>query len=266
VSQQAITTRISAILDGIERQHGVTILLACESGSRAWGFASPDSDYDVRFVYTRPAQWYLRIDRCRDVIETPSDPVLDVGGWDLRKALQLMRKSNPPLHEWLASPIRYRIARSRLAPLQDLALRAFRPESACHHYLAMARHHWRQIASAECGKAKTYLYALRSVLCCRWIVTHLGPPPLRIVEVAAGTAAEPALTDALQGLIERKARQNESALAKRAAILDDHIAGELARLPAVIPKNPAPLPAAAFNRAFRAILARLPDAPRSLSA
>jgi len=92
-------------LDQIETQHGVKILYACESGSRAWGFPSTDSDYDVRFLYVHPAEWYLSVDEKRDVIERPLTPEnFDIGGWDLRKALRLFRKSNPPLLEWLGSP------------------------------------------------------------------------------------------------------------------------------------------------------------------
>jgi len=106
----AITATILERLAAIEHTELVHILYACESGSRAWGFASPDSDYDVRFIYVRPRDWYLSIDleRRRDVIERPIEGVLDINGWDLRKALQLMRKSNPPLFEWLHSPLVYR--------------------------------------------------------------------------------------------------------------------------------------------------------------
>src|SRR6056297_3590984 len=101
---------IQSRLEALEQQENIHIALAVESGSRAWGFASSDSDYDVRFVYLRPTNWYLSIDleRRRDVIEQPIIDEYDVGGWDLRKALQLLRKCNPPLLEWLNSPIVYR--------------------------------------------------------------------------------------------------------------------------------------------------------------
>jgi len=99
----------------VERDHDVEIVFACESGSRGWGFSSPDSDYDVRFVYRHCAEWYLTAtERAgkgqpqRDVIELPIDAELDVGGWDLRKALRLLDNSNPTLWEWLRSPIVYR--------------------------------------------------------------------------------------------------------------------------------------------------------------
>src|SRR5438045_8726086 len=102
--------RIKAALTEIERDEGVRIFYACESGSRAWGFPSADSDYDVRFLYVRPRDWYLSVDveRKRDVIERPITDELDVSGWDIRKALMLLKKSNPPLLEWLGSPIIYR--------------------------------------------------------------------------------------------------------------------------------------------------------------
>lgn len=86
-------------LHEIEAEEGVRILLAVESGSRAWGFASPDSDYDVRFLYVRRAEDYLRLDAVRDVIERPIDDELDINGWDLQKALRLLYKSNPTLFE-----------------------------------------------------------------------------------------------------------------------------------------------------------------------
>ena len=86
-------------LDAIEAEHGVQILYACESGSRGWGIASQDSDYDVRFIYCHRRDWYLAVGEPRDVIELPINDVLDINGWDLRKALQLMRKSNPTLLE-----------------------------------------------------------------------------------------------------------------------------------------------------------------------
>ena len=91
----------------IEQTQNVRILLAVESGSRAWGFASPDSDYDVRFIYVRPKDAYLRLQKHRDVIELPINDALDINGWDLTKTLRLLHKSNPTLFEWGASPIVY---------------------------------------------------------------------------------------------------------------------------------------------------------------
>ena len=94
-------------IQSIEKDEHVVAFYVCESGSRAWGFPSSDSDYDVRFLYMHPVDWYLSIEPKRDVIEKPIDNQLDINGWVLKKALSLFRKSNPPLLEWLGSPIIY---------------------------------------------------------------------------------------------------------------------------------------------------------------
>lgn len=104
----AMRERVLEELTRLEQEHDVTVLYACESGSRAWGFASPDSDYDVRFVYVQQPDWYLRVDEPRDVLERPLTDELDLSGWELRKTLRLLRKSNPTLLEWLDSPLVYR--------------------------------------------------------------------------------------------------------------------------------------------------------------
>ena len=115
-----MTTRITAALAALEAQHGIRILYACESGSRAWGFPSPDSDYDVRFIYVHPLDWYLGLDEGPDTLNFPVDDELDLAGWELRKTLRLLRGSNAALFEWLQSPIVYHEApgfRARLAPM-----------------------------------------------------------------------------------------------------------------------------------------------------
>ena len=126
-------------LENIEKEYDVKIILASESGSRAWGFPSNDSDYDVRFIYVNKKDWYLSIAERRDVIELPIDSVLDINGWDLRKSLQLMRKSNSPLLEWMNSPIQYCVWRSAFHRMYNLSKIAFMPETSCHHYLSMSK-------------------------------------------------------------------------------------------------------------------------------
>src|SRR3546814_6400248 len=122
-------SRIEALLERIELEHGVRILFAVESGSRAWGFASADSDWDVRFVYARPAEYYLSLAPRRDVIELPIENGIDAGGWDIRKALSLLLNANPTLLEWLKSPIVYRRG-PVMAQLARLAERTGHPPGA----------------------------------------------------------------------------------------------------------------------------------------
>jgi predicted nucleotidyltransferase len=138
-------------LDAIESESGVTIVFACESGSRAWGFASPDSDYDVRFLYVSHPSWYLSVDLedKRDVIETPIEGVWDVNGWDLRKALRLYRKSNPPLLEWLQSPIVYREPSGAAGKLRNLVPSFYSPTASMYHYLHMAQKNYRTYLREE---------------------------------------------------------------------------------------------------------------------
>lgn len=151
VMQEVITEQ----LDRLEREEQVRILYACESGSRAWGFPSQDSDYDVRFIYVRKPEWYLSIFDKRDVIERPISDKLDISGWDLRKALNLYRKSNPPLLEWLQSPIRYAEKYSVTEQLREISPLTFSPKSCMYHYLNMARGNYREYLSgtaAACPK------------------------------------------------------------------------------------------------------------------
>lgn len=164
-------------LDQIERKYGVRILLAVESGSRAWGFASPDSDYDVRFIYLQKARDYLRIEPAKDVIEWQLDEVLDINGWDLKKALYAMGKGNPNLLEWTASPIVYRKAPEweRIAALKDSF---FSEKAALHHYYGIAGHTLKSYLSEDRVKYKKYFYALRPLLCCRWIRHFHEAPPV----------------------------------------------------------------------------------------
>ena len=145
-------------LNEIERAENVRILLAVESGSRAWGFASPDSDYDVRFIYVRPKTDYLRLEPIRDVIEYPLDDVLDINGWDLSKVLRLLRKSNPTLFEWFSSPIVYRET-AFANEFRSVMLRYFSSKRGLSHYLSMAISNYREYLKGGMVRAKKYFYA-----------------------------------------------------------------------------------------------------------
>lgn len=165
-------------LDALESEQGIFITYAAESGSRAWGFDSANSDYDVRGIYVRPHDWYLSInvENKRDVIER-SEGDLDIHLWDLRKALGLMKKSNPALLEWFKSPVVYRQSlESKL--IKDLIPRFYSPRRASYHYLHMARGNWSRYLQDPIVKAKKYLYVIRPVLVLRWIERYPDPPPV----------------------------------------------------------------------------------------
>lgn len=243
-------------LNAVEENHQVRILHACESGSRAWGFASPDSDYDVRFLYVHPADWYLSISPQRDVIEDINDGVLDINGWDLRKALQLLQKSNAPLREWLYSPIVYRSHEAALGLLQTLAQQSFRPESLCHHYLAMARKSFETAQQQQQTTIKGYLYTVRPLLCCRWLCVHHSQPPMRfddlLIEFLPDRQEE--IRRYLETLLAAKAKGHEKTSVDRQDFFERYLREQFDEQEAHIPKNPGKLPLDAFDRTFRSIL------------
>ena len=166
----------------IESRENIRILLAVESGSRAWGFASPDSDYDVRFIYVRPREDYLRLEKRRDVIELPIEGELDINGWDLNKTLRLLRASNPTLFEWFSSPIIYRET-AFAREFRNVMQQYFYSRRGLNHYLSMAGSNYREYLKGETVKAKKYFYVLRPVLACRWILDKDTPPPMLFSEL-----------------------------------------------------------------------------------
>jgi len=169
---------INGRLTKIEKDENVRILFACESGSRAWGFPSTDSDYDVRFIYVHPAEWYLSIQDRRDVIERPLENLIDESGWELRKALRLLKKSNPPLLEWMQSSVIYRSDPNFVNEFKKLMTNYYSPRQCMYHYLHMAKGNIREYLKGERVWTKKYFYVLRPLLACRWIEAGLGVVPM----------------------------------------------------------------------------------------
>ena len=247
-----IFERIRYALASLEAARDVRVLYACESGSRAWGFASRDSDYDVRFLYIHRRDWYLSVDDRRDVIEQPIADDLDVSGWELRKALRLLRKSNPPLLEWLRSPVVYRHDPVFVAEFGTLACEFYSPRCCFAHYLHMARGNWRgYLLDREWVSLKKYLYVFRPLLGCRWIERRLGPVPMEFARLVAGTLEEPKTRAALQSLVERKQAGDELAVAPPVPVLSRFIHDELTRLAALDEADDVQADAEELNRFFR---------------
>ncbi|MEL7060440.1 MAG: nucleotidyltransferase domain-containing protein [Acidobacteriota bacterium] len=257
----AMHQRVVERLAALEAEQGVEILHACESGSRAWGFPSRDSDYDVRFLYRRPSAWYLSVFPGRDVLEQPIDAELDLGGWDVRKALALMRRGNAPLLEWLASPIVYRHSGEAHRILCEVADLAFRPESTSHHYLAQTRSILRTARELGGLRQKPYFYARRALLAARWVIEQGTSPPMRfwtLVDALASSVEADDLggpsVDELEELAATKldgTENSEQTVSSRwhAALA---IEGEI--LVGRLPSNPPPTPVEVFDDAFRRLL------------
>lgn len=223
-----VVAQVDARLASVAADEGVAIPLAIESGSRAWGFPSPDSDYDCRFVYLRPASDYLSPWLPRDVVETPLDAVLDVGGWDLRKAVQLLVRGNAVVLEWLRSPIAYGVDTAFRDSFLDLAERVADPDLLRRHHLHVGRGQWEQVAAAldRDGAAvplKRLFYALRPALTLHWLDQHPDRvvPPMDLPSLVAGTELPPGVAGAVDEAVRRKAVSREAEAGQvPAAVLD----------------------------------------------
>ncbi|MFF2889708.1 nucleotidyltransferase domain-containing protein [Paenibacillus sp. NPDC057967] len=226
-----MTTKIRRELERLEQEEGIRILYACESGSRAWGFPSQDSDYDVRFIYVRPVDWYLSIFEKRDVIERPISEMLDISGWDLRKTLNLFRKSNPPLMEWLDSPIIYSEAFQTADRLRELSYEAYSPKASIYHYLHMARGNYRTYLQGEVVRIKKYFYVLRPILACEWILRMGKMPPMAFESLVDELLPKDGELYRLIGeLLARKKAGDELDDEPRLPLLNEYIEDRLASL------------------------------------
>lgn len=222
---------ILSLLERIERDRGVRILYACESGSRAWGFASPDSDYDIRFIFIRPEGTYLSVLDGLDTIDLPLEGDLDPGGWDVRKAVRLLGKSNGALIEWLHSPIVYRSEPEFLERWRETAAEVFNGKASSDHYRGLARQMVLGKLTGEAVRAKDYLYALRALLCAKWISLGKGIPPVLFHDLLPVAPAK--VRDLVPALLEHKSKTGEGEKMARISELDDWFADVLAE-PAVL--------------------------------
>lgn len=217
-----IRAHIADRLAAVEREHGVRILYAAESGSRAWGFGSPDSDFDVRFIYAHDRDWYLRLVEPRDVIEKGIDAqLIDLNGWDVRKALRLLLKSNPALYEWLVSPIVYRDD----GRFREAASATFREQvdrrALAFHYWSIARGQWRsEIEGRDEVKLKKYFYVVRPLLSLGWTIAEPGPPPMQIDALLDAVAMPGEIRRAVDDLLVAKRQTPELGLGPRIGVID----------------------------------------------
>ncbi len=228
----SIRQRIDNELDRIEQAESVVVLYACESGSRAWGFESADSDYDVRFIYLRPTPWYLTIRDNRSVIERPIHDELDIAGWDVSKTLGLFRKSNPPLYEWLKSPIVYQRRSAFIDRLRGLVDDYYSPIACMYHYLHMAQNNHRKYLVGDEVWVKKYFYVLRPVLACLWIERGLGAVPMLFSDLVDATVDDPALKAEIDSLLAAKRAGAELDSGPRNPVIADFLDAQLARLEA----------------------------------
>ncbi len=214
-------------LKEIEARERVRILYAAESGSRAWGFASPDSDYDVRFIYIRPMKHYLELQESRDVIEGAMDAILDINGWDLSKALRHVHKSNATLFEWANSPVVYTAA-PQWKEIWESAKAYFSCKAAMYHYYGTARKNYARYLTGERVSYKKYFYALRPLLACKWIAEKACPPPVPFARLA-GTVLEEDMRECVDRLLQAKQKMPESEQGERIEVLHTYLEEQISR-------------------------------------
>lgn len=234
----AIPEALKQEFSALEEEKDVHLLYVAESGSRAWGFASPDSDYDVRFVYVHEPEWYLRLEKHRDTIEWKLDETLDISGWDIAKFLRLLRASNPTALEWLASPIVYRKLPA-FADMKELAAEAYQPRAGIYHYLRMAEANAERFLQADFVLPKKYFYAIRPILAARWILDERTVPPMRFAELGEAEL-EPELSPLVDELLKEKMQSAEHALRPRIPVLDGWIersCGDIQEKAELVPKK-----------------------------
>ena len=220
--------KIVQMLDAIEKKHGIRIIYAVESGSRAWGFASKDSDYDVRYIYIRPVRDYLSLVPFKDTIEGPLDEIMDFSGWDIRKTLGLLRKTNPSLIEWIGSPIVYRTT-PEWESVSSVFPQFFDPTANAYHYLSMATTNRQKHLQSEKIKLKKYFYVLRPILCCRWLEIFSTVPPVPFQKLC-DTVLPVELNDIVDDLLLRKQTSDEKDFSDHIPALDVFIDTEIPRL------------------------------------
>ena len=224
-------------LKEIEKEYGIRILYAAESGSRAWGTASPESDFDVRFIYIRPEKEYLRLQQHRDVLEFPIVDGWDICGWDLAKLLKLLHSSNTQIYEWFGSPVVYvddGFSR-RIRPLLDAY---FSTKTGGYHYLSQADLKMKQQKKVEQTKVKHYLYCFQHFAAARWILEHKAPAPVSFSELRAWMPED--LHGEVSVLLQKK--RDKEPLMPHSPLLDARLLQERDELEQLLRQLPKELP------------------------
>ena len=228
--KDGIARQVEDILREIEEKEHVKILHAVESGSRAWGFASPDSDYDVRFIYVRQKADYLSLNASRDVIEWQLDELLDINGWDLKKALIQFRRGNATLFEWSNSPVVYKTT-PEWARIYDVAKNYFSVKAAAYHYYGTAASTYCQYLQGEEVRYKKYFYALRPLLAGAYIQKYQCPPPVLFAELMEMELPDE-LRRGIEELLEIKKMSDEKHMGRRIPVIHDYISEGIGQLKA----------------------------------
>ena len=209
-------------LKDIEEIENIKIIYAVESGSRAWGFAGTDSDYDVRFIYVRNKDFYLKLEPTRDVIEYPINDLLDISGWDISKTMRLAHNSNPSLYEWLQSPIIYK-EDNIVNKLRELFKEYFSVNKISRHYYHMAENQdYKYIKNHKEVKVKKYFYLLRPILSAKYVLDYKDVPPIEFDKLRQIITPKN-INEIIDNLLKIKKNSEETQLIQKNQELDQYI-------------------------------------------
>jgi predicted nucleotidyltransferase len=240
-----------------EKEHNVRVLFAVESGSRAWGFASPNSDYDVRFIYAHNPVWYQAVDleERRDVIEYPIVDEIDINGWDVRKALRLFWKSNPAFVEWIQSPITYLEQSDFRSESVKVLPTVYSPEKGIYHYRSMAKTNYRGYLRNDMVPLKKYFYVLRPLLAARWVHKYKSAAPIEFEKLLEMLEGQNEVLSEIYDLLDKKKNTPELGLYPAVPVLNKFIVDELETDTGEMPKKSyAPQLIGELNRLFHNVL------------
>lgn len=225
--KESVRDLILVKIKEIEEKEHVRVLHVVESGSRAWGFASPDSDYDVRFIYVRDRNFYLSLKDNKDFIDWELNEVLDINGWDLKKALQHFHKSNATLFEWSNSPVVYYTTDEWKQLYEGVASKYFACKASMYHYYGTANKNYYEYLTEDMVKYKKYFYVLRPILACKWIEEKKCPPPVLFHELF-NSVLENDMKAAVEELLAKKVKMSESDKAPKIETINQYIEEKLA--------------------------------------
>lgn len=251
-----VRAEILSRIQKAENEHAVRVLFAVESGSRAWGFESPNSDYDARFIYAHEPDWYLSVnlEEKRDVIEYPIVDDIDLNGWDVRKALRLFARSNPAFVEWIQSPIVYLESGSFAGRVRQLLPSVYSCVHGVHHYRSMAKTNYRGYLKADLVPLKKYFYVLRPLLSVRWLEQYGKPAPIEFERLLHLVGDQRTLLDDINRLLERKRAAPEMGLEPPVKSIHAFIEQELERLETVQSQASSHSAMSILNEVFRAVV------------
>lgn len=241
-------------LDHLSKEKNIDILMAVESGSRAWGCASPDSDFDVRIIFKRPFNEYLKVNEPTDHLDYFHGELLDINGWDIRKALGLVRKSNATPFEWVQSPIVYQERPGFREELLALCKQYFQPYRALNHYKGISKNSYESAVVGQPFKLKKLFYVIRPLLAATWIIKKKEVPPMDLPNLMV-LIEDQGIHNRILELLDLKKEVSEDYQYTLESDIHQFVTGMFEFVDGAVSKRPGPLkPADTLNEAFRNLI------------